>query len=70
MIVKSIQICFLVFLLIVRLYKSINNKEDNHKLRKRIIKEYHQILKRGTTDERKDWFKVGEYKKLANEEAG
>lgn len=36
-------------------------------MRKKIIKEYHQILKRGTTDERKDWFKVGEYKKLANE---
>lgn len=31
-----------------------------------LIKEYHKILKRSTSDERKDWFNVGEYKKLAN----
>lgn len=35
-----------------------------------LIKEYHKILKRGTSDERKDWFNVGEYKKLANEVGG
>ena len=32
-----------------------------------IIKEFHKILKEGTSDSRKDWFNVGEYKKLANE---
>ena len=32
-----------------------------------IIKNFHKILKEGTMDSRKEWFKVGEYKKLANE---
>ena len=32
-----------------------------------IIKEFHKILKEGTMDARKEWFNVGEYKKLANE---
>ena len=32
-----------------------------------MIKEFHKILKEGTMDSRKDWFNVGEYKKLANE---
>ena len=27
-----------------------------------MIKEYHRLLKRGTSDERKDWFMVGDYK--------
>jgi Fic family protein len=31
-----------------------------------IIKEYHRILKTGTHDAQKDWFNVGEYKKLEN----
>jgi Fic family protein len=31
-----------------------------------IIKEYHRILKTGTYDSQKDWFNVGEYKKLEN----
>ena len=31
------------------------------------IKEFHKILKTGTSDERKSWFKVGTYKELANE---
>ena len=35
-----------------------------------IIKELHFILKNGTSDSRKDWFKVGEYKKLPNEVGG
>jgi len=35
-----------------------------------MIKEYHNILKRGTSDERKDWFNVGDYKKLVNEVGG
>ena len=32
-----------------------------------MIKEFHRILKEGTMDSRKEWFNVGEYKKLANE---
>ena len=32
-----------------------------------IIKEFHKILKVGTMDSTKDWFNVGEYKKLSNE---
>ena len=35
-----------------------------------MIKEFHKILKTGTSDERKSWFNVGEYKKLENEVAG
>lgn len=31
------------------------------------IKEFHKILKEGTMDSRKEWFNVGEYKKLGNE---
>ena len=36
-------------------------------LTEEMIKEFHKILKEGTMDGRKDWFNVGEYKKLANE---
>ena len=32
-----------------------------------IIKKFHKILKEGTMDSRKEWFNVGEYKKLPNE---
>ena len=32
-----------------------------------MIKNFHRILKEGTMDSRKDWFNVGEYKRLANE---
>lgn len=35
-----------------------------------MIKEFHKILKTGTSNERKDWFNVGDYKKLENEVAG
>lgn len=35
-----------------------------------IIKEYHRILKTGTYDSQKDWFNVGEYKKLENMAGG
>ena len=35
-----------------------------------IIKELHFILKNGTSDSRKNWFNVGEYKKLPNEVGG
>lgn len=34
------------------------------------IKELHHILKTGTSDSRKDWFAVGEYKRLPNEVGG
>jgi Fic family protein len=34
------------------------------------IKQLHLLLKSGTSDSRKDWFKVGEYKKLPNEVGG
>lgn len=35
-----------------------------------MIKELHRILKAGTTDSAKDWFAVGEYKRLPNEVGG
>ena len=31
-----------------------------------IIKEIHKIIKSGTSDSKKEWFNVGEYKKLKN----
>lgn len=34
------------------------------------LKELHRILKTGTSDSRKEWFNVGEYKKLPNEVGG
>ena len=36
-------------------------------LSERFIKKLHLILKNGTSDSRKDWFAVGDYKKLPNE---
>jgi Fic family protein len=39
-------------------------------LSERFIKELHLILKNGTSDSRKDWFAVGDYKKLPNEVGG
>lgn len=39
-------------------------------LMERFIKELHLILKNGTSDFRKDWFAVGDYKKLPNEVGG
>jgi Fic family protein len=35
-----------------------------------IIKEFHRILKTGTSDATKEWFRVGDWKKLANEVGG
>ena len=35
-----------------------------------VIKEFHKILKTGTSDAAKDWFRVGEWKKLPNEVGG
>jgi len=45
---------------------------DNAKepLSEKMIKELHFMLKVGTSDSRKDWFNVGEYKKLPNEVGG
>ena len=40
------------------------------RLTESLIKEIHFILKSGTSDSRKDWFNVGEYKKLPNEVGG
>lgn len=40
------------------------------KLTEAYIKHIHFLLKSGTSDERKDWFKVGDYKKLPNEVGG
>lgn len=34
------------------------------------VKQLHFILKQGTSDSRKDWFNVGEYKRLPNEVGG
>ena len=39
-------------------------------LTEKFIKELHAVLKTGTSDSRKDWFNVGEYKKLPNEVGG
>jgi len=39
-------------------------------LTEKYIKELHLILKNGTSDSRKDWFAVGDYKKMPNEVGG
>ncbi|WP_298550908.1 Fic family protein [uncultured Parabacteroides sp.] len=45
-------------------------QENDGKLTETYIKQLHFILKSGTSDERKDWFRVGDYKKLPNEVGG
>lgn len=49
-------------------FKLIDYMIDNAKetLTEEMIKEFHKILKSATTDSQKDWFMVGDYKKLAN----
>lgn len=42
----------------------------NAKLTESLIKQLHFILKSGTTDSQKSWFKVGDYKMLQNEVGG
>ena len=42
----------------------------NTKLSESFIKQLHYILKSGTTDSQKSWFKVGDYKMLENEVGG
>ena len=39
-------------------------------LTEKFIKELHLILKNGTSDSRKNWFAVGDYKKMPNEAGG
>ena len=39
-------------------------------LTEKFIKELHRTLKTGTSDSRKDWFAVGDYKKMPNEVGG
>ena len=39
-------------------------------LTEKFIKELHSTLKNGTSDSRKEWFSVGDYKKLPNEVGG
>ena len=46
----------------------IDHAED--KLTEALIKELHRILKTGTSDSQKDWFNVGDYKRLPNEVGG
>ncbi len=42
----------------------------NASLSETSIKQLHYLLKSGTSDSRKDWFAVGEYKRLPNEVGG
>lgn len=53
-------------------FKAINYiiDETAGKLTESLIKHLHLILKSGTSDERKDWFRVGDYKKIPNEVGG
>ena len=53
-------------------FRCIDMIIDNAKatLTEKFIKELHLILKSGTSDSRKDWFVVGDYKKLPNEVGG
>ena len=42
----------------------------NNKLSESFIKKLHETLKNGTSDSRKDWFAIGDYKRLPNEVGG
>ena len=42
----------------------------NHAITESLIKQLHAVLKNGTTDSRKDWFSVGDYKRFPNEVGG
>lgn len=50
-------------------FKLVDYMIDNadKELTEEMIKEFHKILKEGTSDSRKEWFNVGEYKRLPNE---
>jgi fido (protein-threonine AMPylation protein) len=43
------------------------NDQAESKLTESLIKELHRILKSGTSDARKEWYNIGEYKRLPNE---
>lgn len=45
-------------------------EQANHPLSESFIKLLHQTLQNGTSDSRKEWFVVGDYKKLPNEVGG
>ena len=53
-------------------FRCIDMIIDNAKaaLTEKFIKELHLILKNSTSDSRKDWFAVGDYKRLPNEVGG
>ncbi len=53
-------------------FRCIDMIIDNAKaaLTEKLVKELHLILKNGTSDSRKDWFAVGDYKRLPNEVGG
>lgn len=53
-------------------FKCIDLVIENAKyaLSEKFIKQLHYVLKNGTSDSRKNWFAVGEYKKLPNEVGG
>lgn len=53
-------------------FRCIDMMIDNAKaaLTEKFIKEIHLTLKNGISDSRKDWFAVGDYKKLPNEVGG
>lgn len=53
-------------------FRAIDYIIDNTdgKLTEAFVKRLHFLLKSGTSDERKSWFKVGDYKKLPNEVGG
>ena len=53
-------------------FRCIDMIIDNAKgaLTEKFIKELHKALKTGTTDSRKDWFALGDYKKVPNEVGG
>ena len=44
--------------------------QANRPLTETMIKQLHLLLKSGTADSRKNWFAVGDYKRLANEVGG
>ena len=49
---------------------TLTNSSSEGTLTEKFIKELHLILKNGTSDSRKEWFAVGNYKKLPNEVGG
>lgn len=53
-------------------FRCIDRMIDNAKsaLTEKFIKELHRILKNGTGDSAKDWFAIGDYKKMPNEVGG